>query len=319
MSVPLKRSGELIRWAKYGIPIVLAALAFGQIPSPDQLKDAPPALPGQPAPKQPGNAPAQQSPRPESPVPQAPAKPNGPAEPAPEVIGKVTIRNVLVPTTVFDRSSAGYVNGLKTTDFKLFDNDKEQKISTDFSYEPLSVVMVIQANSAVEAMLPKLKSVGVLLHGLVTGETGDVAVLAFDHRIRQIQDWTNDADRLDDSLQKITAGSSTARTIDAVLEADRMLVRHDPQGRRRRVIMLFSQGYDKGSEAKSAETVQKMQFDEVVVYAIDISKFMSGLTKPPIATRGRPMAAFRRKPSIPRPEMSQHRPTWSKTFTKATS
>ena len=86
---------------------------------------------------------------------------------------------MLVPTTVFDRASSGYVNGLKTTDFTLFDNEREQAISADFSYEPLSVVLVIQANSAVEGMLPKLKSVGVLLHGLVTGETGNVAVLAY--------------------------------------------------------------------------------------------------------------------------------------------
>ena len=60
-----------------------------------------------------------------------------------------------------------------------------------------------------------------------------------------------------------------------------MLKRHDPEGRRRRVIMLFSEGNDKGSEAKSDETLQMLQFDEVVVYAIDVSKLMSGLTRSP--------------------------------------
>jgi VWFA-related protein len=286
MSVFPKRIGELIRVALCGLPLLAAGLTTAQLPSPDQLKNAPPPLPGQPGPKEPAKDHVGQEQQEASPTPQPQTKG---ASPVPvqqsrngaEQVFRATTRTVLVPTTVFDRASSGYVNGLKTTDFTLFDNEKEQVISADFSYEPLSVVLVIQANSAVEGMLPKLKSIGVLLHGLVTGETGDVAVLAFDHRIRAVQDWTNDPDRLDDSLQKLTAGSSTARTIDAVLEADHMLKRHDPEGRRRRVIMLFSQGNDKGSEAKSDETLEMLQFDEVVVYAIDISKLMSGLTRSP--------------------------------------
>lgn len=285
MSVFRKRFGKPMRLALYGLPLLAASLVLAQLPNPDQLKNAPPPLPGQPAPKQPANR-DDQGQHSESPTPQAQSKDSSPVPVAggkdsPGQVFRATTRTVLVPTTVFDRESSGYVNGLKTTDFKLFDNEKEQRISADFSYEPLSVVVVIQANSAVEGMLPKMKSVGVLLHGLVTGEAGDVSVLTFDHRIRVLQDWTNDPDRLDDSFQKLTAGSSTARTIDAVLEADHMLKRHDPQGRRRRVIMLFSEGNDKGSEAKSDETLEMLQFDEVVVYAVDMSKLMSGLTRSP--------------------------------------
>ena len=164
---------------------------------------------------------------------------------------RVTARTVLVPTTVKDRDSGDFVNGLTMNDFSIFDNDRPQKVSSDFSYEPLSVVVAIQANSDVEPMIPKMRKLGVLLQGLVTGEGGDIAVIAFDHRITPLVDWTSDPNKLDDGVQKLSAGSSTARTIDAVLEADRMLYRHDPQNRRRRVIVLFSQGYDKGSESKA--------------------------------------------------------------------
>ena len=286
MSIFSKCAGMPTRLALYALPLLAAGVIAAQLPNPDQLKNAPPPLPGQPGPKDPATNHEANGQHEGSPTPQPQSKTTSPV-PVPrsqgsaEQVFRATTRTVLVPTTVFDRASSGYVNGLKTTDFKLFDNEKEQAISADFSYEPLSVVLVIQANSAVEGMLPKLRPVGVLLHGLVTGETGDVAVLAYDHRIRTVQDWTNDPDRLDDSLQKLTSGSSTARTIDAVLEADHMLKRHDPEGRRRRVIMLFSQGNDKGSEAKSDETLEMLQFDEVVVYAIDISKLMSGLTRSP--------------------------------------
>ena len=80
---------------------------------------------------------------------------------------RVTTRTVLVPTTVKDKDSGDFVNGLTVNDFRIFDNDRPQKISTDFSYEPLSVVAVIQANSDVEPMIPKMRKLGVLLQGLV--------------------------------------------------------------------------------------------------------------------------------------------------------
>jgi VWFA-related protein len=126
-----------------------------------------------------------------------------------------------------------------------------------------------------------LKKTGVLLHGLVTGTEGDAAVLAFDHRMQHIQEFTNDPQKLDDAMQKITAGSSTSALIDAVLEADHMLKRHDPQNVRRRVIVLLSRNVDHGSQAKLQETVRDMQFDNVIVYGVDISKLRTAFFKEP--------------------------------------
>jgi VWFA-related protein len=285
----MRRSGKM-RLTIAGVFLLAGVSALAQVPVGESTlpkvdeANLPPAQPGQPAPK------AKQGQG-------TPQKRTGSSDSQPassEFHGNpndivVTTRTVLVPTTVYDPSQRGYVNGLSVTDFTLYDNGKEQRINSDFSYEPLSVVVCVQANSAVEAMIPKLKTIGVLLHGLVTGATGDVAVVAFDHRLRLLQDWTNDPDRLDDSMQKLTAGSSTARTIDAVLEADRMLKQHDPENRRRRVVLLFSQGYDKGSEAKTDETLRQMQFDNVVVYAINISKLASALMRTPDIS-SRPLA-----------------------------
>jgi VWFA-related protein len=285
----MRKTGKTLS-AIAGVFLLAGAFAFAQVPGERSTlpqvnpADLPPAQPGQPAPK----------PRPTQPSAQQPAHPPASQPAANEYHGDpndivVTTRAVLVPTTVYDPSQRGYVNGLSVQDFTLYDNDKEQRINSDFSYEPLSLVVCVQANSAVEAMIPKLKTIGVLMHGLITGETGDVAVLAFDHRLRLLQDWTNDPDILDDSMQKLTAGSSTARTIDAVLEAGRMLKQHDPENRRRRVILMISQGYDKGSEARTEETLRQMQFDNIVVYAVDISKMASALMKTP-DTSSRPLA-----------------------------
>jgi VWFA-related protein len=280
-----KRFGARVCWIGLAASLLLSLLS-AQVPDKTlglpklQPGNLPPAQPGQPAPKsqtdQKSSSDSQGSSSGE--VPPAPRDPT-PASPDPNAI-RVTARTVLVPTTIKDKDTGSFINGLSVRDFTVYDNGKPQKISSDFSYEPLSVVVAIQSNSDVEPMIPKMRKLGILLHGLVTGEGGDVSVLSFDHRITKLVDWTSDPNKLDDGLQKLSAGSSTARTIDAVLEADRMLYRHDPQNRRRRVIVLFSQGYDKGSESKTNETLRDMQFHNVVVYCVDISQ-LTLLTKEP--------------------------------------
>jgi len=257
--------------------VLAAGAAAGQNLPPGELPPGPPAQPGQLGPTPKKLPPSTPEPPPSSTAPNAPAE-----QPATDdTTIRVPVRYVMVPTTVLDPDGHGYVNGLSTTDFEVYDNEKPQKVVADFAQQPLSLVLVVQANSEIEPMLPKIKRSGVLLQGLVTGTEGDIALLAFDHRMQHLQDFTNDPAKLDDAMQKITAGSNTAALVDAVLEADRMLKRHDPRNVRHRVIILLSRNLDKGSQAHLQETVRDMQFDNVIVYCIDISKFLTSLMKKP--------------------------------------
>ena len=262
-------------------PGILLALATGlaaQTLPPGQLPPGPPPQPGQLGP-----APEKLPPGTPEPPPRS-VEPGARPEPV-EGTGTGTIREsvryVLVPTTVLDPDGHGYVNGLEAKDFEVYDNKKLQKVTAEYTQQPLSLVLAVQANSEVEPLLPEIRKTGLLLQGLVTGEDGDVAILAFDHRMLHVQDFTRDPDRLDDAMHKITAGSSSAAIVDAVLEADTMLRRHDPQNVRRRVIILMSRNIDKGSESHLEETVRKMQFDNVIVYSVDISKVKTAALKQP--------------------------------------
>jgi VWFA-related protein len=251
--------------------------ASAQALPPGQLPPGPPPQPGQlgPAPeKLPPNT-AEPAPRSDEPTSVPPA-----GEPLPDAI-RTTVRYVLVPTTVLDPDGHGYVNGLEAKDFQVYDNNKVQRVTAEYTQQPLSLVLAVQANADVEPLLPKIRKTGLLLQGLVTGTDGDVAILAFDHRLQHLQDFTNDPEKLDDAMQKVTAGSSSAAVNDAVLEADSMLRHHDPRNVRRRVVILMSRNVDKGSEAHLQETVRRMQFDNVIVYSIDISKVLTALLKQP--------------------------------------
>jgi VWFA-related protein len=258
-----------------GLLLMFAASAVAQILPPGQLPPKPPQ------PGELGSGPAKSQPSPESSPSNSQQVPDPAAGSDVPTIGNVKVRYVLVPTTVVDKDNGNYINGLASADFQLLDNGKPQRIESDVTQQPLSVVLVVQANSEVEPMLPKIRRTGLLIQGLVTGQDGDVAVLAFDHRMQLIQDFTNDPAKLDDSMQKITAGSSTAALIDAVMKADHMLKEHDPQNVRRRVVLLLSRNVDKGSETHLQEAVHAMQFDNVIVYSIDMSKLLTALLKKP--------------------------------------
>lgn len=248
-----------------GLLLGISIAGFSQTLPPGQLPPEP-APPGQlgPPPAKPSKV---ENPLP--PKPQIPP-PSKAGENSPTFVE--TKRLVFAPTTVTDNGN--YVNGLNRSDFQLFDNDKLQTIESDLTDQPVSVVLVVQANSEMAPAIPKLRKTGVLMQGLVTGQEGDLAVLAFDHRMQVLQTFTNDPARIDDAMQHLTAGSSTAALIDAVLRADRMLVDHDRQNARRRVIIVISRNVDKGSTTTLQEAVHRMQFDNVSVYCVNISKFL---------------------------------------------
>src|SRR5436190_20387702 len=63
---------------------------------------------------------------------------------------------VQAPVLVFDRDG-NYVDGLQPHQFHLFDNGKEQNISVDVAYQPISLVICVQSNAHVEGVLPHVK------------------------------------------------------------------------------------------------------------------------------------------------------------------
>ena len=71
----------------------------------------------------------------------------------------VTTRVVLAPVTVVDRDGS-FVPGLTPYDFRLYDNKKLQRITEDMATHPLSVVVIVQANSEVEKILPSIQRWG---------------------------------------------------------------------------------------------------------------------------------------------------------------
>jgi VWFA-related protein len=223
---------------------------------------------------QPGQiAPGTQRPQPGQIAPDAETSPGPPIH--------VTTTVVVVPTTVLDKHG-DYVDGLRPEDFMLYDNGKPQKITADISYLPISLVMAVQASYALNEILPKVQKIGNEVNDLVVGSGGEMAVLAFDHRIQTLQGFTDDGAKVSAALRRLTPGSSSHRMIDSVVESVRLL-QHRPL-ERRRIILLISEKRDGSSEGKLRDALTAAEFGNIAIYSIDISHLQtlaSGQIMPP--------------------------------------
>src|ERR1041385_8904770 len=117
---------------------------------------------------------------------QAPTTSNPPPKPDAnedqDIVIPVNVNVVIAPTTVRTKNGE-FVNGLQLQDFQLFDNNKLQRITADVRDEPLSMVIAVQKSANLNDILPKVQRIGSMLNELVVGQDGEVAVVAFDHRI----------------------------------------------------------------------------------------------------------------------------------------
>jgi VWFA-related protein len=193
-------------------------------------------------------------------------------------IGGVTVRIVMAPVTVTDRAG-NIVDGLQPSDFRLFDNGKLQKVTEDMTSHPLSLVVAVQANDQVEKILPQIQKLGALLQGQVLGDEGEAAVVAFDHRIQTMTDFTSDPDKIALALKKIKPGSWSSRMNDATIESVNLLKTRPAT--RRRALLLISEVTDKGSQIRPREVLAAAEFANVVIYSVDISHLLSSLTATP--------------------------------------
>ncbi|PWU03490.1 MAG: hypothetical protein C5B51_18910 [Terriglobia bacterium] len=208
----------------------------------------------------------------------------------------VTTERVVAPVTVFDRDG-GYVNGIQPNQFHLFDNNKEQNIEVDITYQPISIVIAIESSSHVESILPQVNKIGNLIAPLVIGEQGEAAVLAYDSRIRTLQDFTSNADLIAQAVKKIQPGSNANRLVDAAVEGARMLS-HRPQTRRR-ILLMIGETRDLASESRAREALIDLQLSNIVFYSVDMSRFVSTLSAPPNQPRPDPVPPAARAGVLP--------------------
>ncbi len=228
-----------------------------------------------------------------------------PAGPKPEdnlpstVQIRVQSNLVTAPVTVTDRATGEYVYDLKRSDFAIYDNDMRQKIQLfDREAHKIAVVVVIQNSDVLAPLLNQIKSLAPLFSQLMLGEKGEAAVISYDGRVREEQGFSSSPEVLNKTFRHLTADGSGSRLNDALMQAMNLLEKRPKL--ERRVIVVFSTGYDAGSSTTKEQVIRRATHAEVEIYGLGMSLTRATLTRkrqPQVAQN--PLDANVTGPSIP--------------------
>ena len=226
--------------------------------------------------------------------------PSGPLPPKPGVAvqlppkdtqAKVKVHVALVNTPVTVRDGRGdMVHNLEARDFQITDNGVAQPISHfDLGGDPLSMVILLETSSRIEPLLPQVRKTGILFTQTVMGPTGEAAVVGFNDSVDKLQDFTTNADLIENTIAQLGQGTSGSKLYDAMAVGVEMLAGRpqataDKPGRRR-VLTILSEATDAGSEAKLGEVLRQAQLANVTIYSVGLSTTRAQLQAKPKDTR----------------------------------
>ncbi|MEP6963030.1 MAG: hypothetical protein ABI995_13200, partial [Acidobacteriota bacterium] len=211
---------------------------------------------------------------------------------------------------------------LSPIDFELYDEGVLQSTKLDVTAHAISVVVAIQANATARQILPTVQKASSLFGPLVAGETGEVAILAFDSRVQQLTPFTSNLDEIKAGFGKLKAGNGPHHLDDAAMQGVRLLGTRNKE--RKRVLILISETRDEGSAVNPRDVLEEVEFRNVQVYPISMNHLLNQLTTkaepnrpnpiPPEARGPAPMGVIRTGTTDAQTNMGNYTPIFKEIF-----
>lgn len=217
---------------------------------------------------------AQQNQTQQPPTQQQQQKPPSTVAPQSQIIQNVQLVNVLF--TVVNRGQK-FVTDLEKADFKVTEDDKLQDIrffskQTDL---PLRVALLLDTSNSIR---PRLKfeqdAATDFLYNVMRTDRDQAFLMTFDSDPEVVLDYTNDLDKLRDSIQEQRAGGGTS-LYEAVMAASKKLVDapkpKGPNPEMRRILVVITDGEDNLSSHTRADAIEAAEKSGIVIYPISTS------------------------------------------------
>ena len=192
---------------------------------------------------------------------------------------RARVNVVTTPVTVVDPRTGEMVLDLTKENFRVYDNGAEQKIDHfDLGGDPLSIVLVAETSSHVQAMLPAIRKSGIVFTETVMGQTAEAAVLGYDDTVDLLQSFTTDVDTVQSTIERLPVGSSGMLLYDAMARGIELLEQRPAV--RRRILVVVGEAQDSGSENKLGHVLRRAQLANVTIYSIGLSTTAADLRQP---------------------------------------
>lgn len=171
--------------------------------------------------------------------------------------------DVVQVTAVVTDGSGKFVTGLTASDFKVYEDGREQTISS-FAAEniPLELVAAIDVSSSMTAALPMVKRHAA--NFLTQLKAGDqVTILGFNDKIFTLARRSTDPVARVRAVERLAPWGGTA-LYDAIVHAVGILGRQSG----RRSLIVFSDGEDHSSHAAVESVIQRAEASDATIYVI---------------------------------------------------
>jgi Ca-activated chloride channel homolog len=233
-------------------------------PQPPQPKQK--GEPGQPG--QPGDAPKDQKEKERKGAQRQGAQAEGQSA-DPEGTIKLDTDLVNLDVTVVDQNNQP-VFDVKKEDFEVYEDKVKQAIDNISREEvPLSFGIVIDTSGSMRAKLQTVSDAALDLIKQMRND--DEAFLSqFKAEPELVQDFTSDKRELEEALGELFTSGGTALLDAIIATADYAQEKANTRGvqRRRRALIVISDGLDKNSSVKEKEVLEALKEDEVQVYLV---------------------------------------------------
>lgn len=183
---------------------------------------------------------------------------------------EVSVRTVLVPAAVEDKQGR-IVRGLTQKDFRVFENQIQQKIEAFWieGAEPVSIAFLLDVSGSMR-MSGKLEAAKEAIRFFVTSlrPQDRFALICFaDDQVAWITEFTNDRGRFLERLA-VQEGYGQTALNDAVAAAPKLV---DERAEGRRAILLFTDGVDNASKLSVEQSILAARKVEVPIYTVGFS------------------------------------------------
>jgi VWFA-related protein len=163
------------------------------------------------------------------------------------------------------------VYSLGPDQFAVTDNGVEQKVQVDDdpSHLPLALVVVVETGGSSVRVLPILSHLQTMLEEIVGDRPREIALVTFDSQPRLAHGFTPNVDDIGAEVEDLHFGDRGAAVLDA-LQLSMKLLQSRPSGFRR-VLLMISETFDQGSQAKPDDVYQALRSTNTPVYSIAFS------------------------------------------------
>jgi Ca-activated chloride channel homolog len=158
---------------------------------------------------------------------------------------------------------------IKPENIFLYENGIEQKIK-NFSYDPspAKIVLLVDNSQTVRADVEKLKQ-SVMEFAYEIFEGDQLFVLAYDEKAEIVQEWTDDAKKMETSLTTFRKKGNPF-LFDALNSTMSEILVPLMPGTRKTAVVLIGDGLDRGSKSTFENTLAELQNQNITVYALQI-------------------------------------------------